>query len=81
MRTPTDDEIVRRLVAIVGDAFNRSLGALERAGAVDTRGMRSEYKGIGSRYYDMVTQQMALTARYAVGAVRQLFEGPAEDTR
>jgi hypothetical protein len=39
MRNPTGDEIVGRLVAIISDGFNRSLGALERAGAVNTKSL------------------------------------------
>lgn len=73
MRNPTDDDIVGRLVGIIGDGFNRSLGALERAGAVDTRQMRGHYKGVGSKHYDLVTEQNELTARYGVPVVRELF--------
>jgi hypothetical protein len=73
MQIPTDDEIVGRLVGIISDGFNRSLGTLEAVGAIDTRKLRGQYKGIGSKYYDLVTEQIVLTARYAVPGVRQLF--------
>ena len=73
MRNPTDEEIAGRLVAIISDGFNRSLGALASAGAIDTKHMRPHYTGIGSKYYDLVTEQIELTARYGVPAVRQLF--------
>jgi hypothetical protein len=73
MRNPTGDEIAGRLVAIISDGFNRSLGALERAGAVNTKRMRGYYTGIGSKYYDFVTKQIVLTARYGVPAVWELF--------
>jgi hypothetical protein len=53
MRNPTDDEIIGRLVWIITDGFNRSLGALEAAGAVDTKKMRAHYTGIGSKYYTL----------------------------
>ena len=78
MRRPTDDEIAGRLVGIISDGFNRSLRALEAAGAVDTKKMRGQYKGIGSKYYDLVTEQVVLTARYGVPSLRQLFEGQDE---
>jgi hypothetical protein len=71
MRTPTDDEIAGCLIAIISDGFNRSLGALEAARAVDTRKMRGHYKGVGSKYYDLVTEQ---TAKNAVPAILQLLE-------
>jgi hypothetical protein len=74
MRIPTDDEIAGGLVGIISDGFNRSLGALEAAGAVDTRKMRGQYKGVGSKYYDIVTEQIAQIAKYAVPAIRQLLE-------
>lgn len=73
MRNPTDDEIAERLIGIISDGVNRSLGVLEAAGAVDTKKMRGHYKGVGSKYYDMVTEQIVLTAKYAAPGVRQLF--------
>jgi hypothetical protein len=78
MRNATDDQIAGLLVRIISDGFNRSLGALEAAGAVDTKKMRRHYTGIGSRFYDMVTEQIVLTAKYAAPAVRQLFLDDAE---
>ena len=74
MRNPTDEEIAGRLVAIISDGFNRSLGALDRAGAVNAKHMWKYYKGIGSKYYDLVTEQISLTAQYGVPAVRELFQ-------
>jgi hypothetical protein len=74
MKVPTDDDIIGRIVGIISDGFNRSLGALESAGAIDTRKMRGHYKGVGSKYYDVVTEQIILTAKYAVPSVRELFE-------
>ena len=73
MRNPTDEEITERLIGIISDGFNRSLGALEAAGALDTKKMRGDYTGIGSSYYDVVTEQIALTAKYGVPGVRHLF--------
>jgi hypothetical protein len=37
MRDPTDDQVEGLLIGIISDGFNRSLGALEAAGAVDTK--------------------------------------------
>jgi hypothetical protein len=33
--------------------------------------MRLHYKGIGSKFYDMVTEQIILTAKYGAPGVRQ----------
>lgn len=66
-------EIERFLAAIFSDSFNRALAALEDAGALDTRKLRAEYCGAGSRYYDVVTQQIEHTARDALPGVRALL--------
>jgi hypothetical protein len=74
MRNPTDEEITWLLVPIISDGFNRLLGALEKAEAVKkTKGMRDHYRGVGSKYYDLVTEQIVLTARYGEPGVRKLF--------
>ena len=73
MKNPTDQEIAERLVNIISDGFNRSLGALEQAGAIDTKKLRQHYKGIGSKFYDVVTEQIDYTARNAAPVMRQLF--------
>jgi hypothetical protein len=78
MPNPTDDQITGLLIGIISDGFNRSLGALEAAGAVDTKKMRRHYTGIGSKFYDMVTEQIVLTAKYGAPGVRQLFLDQAE---
>lgn len=74
MKAPTDEEIQRQLVDIISDGFNRSLAALEKADAIDTDKLRVHYTGMGSQYYDVVTDQIVLTAKYCVPAVRKLFE-------
>ena len=79
MRNPTDDQIEALLIGIISDGFNRSLRALEGARAVDTK-MRRHYSGIGSTYYDMVTEQIVLTAKYGAPGVRQLFLGDGEES-
>jgi hypothetical protein len=78
MRTPTDEEIAGALVNIISDGFNRSMHALHDAGAIDTRQMRKEYTGVGSKYYDLVTEQIVLTARYCAPGIRKLFSDVAD---
>jgi len=73
MKNPTDQEIAERLINIISDGFNRSLGALEQANAIDTKKLRAHYKGIGSKFYDVVTEQIDYTARYGAPAMRELF--------
>ena len=73
MHTRADEEIAAHLIGIIADGFNRSLGALSDAGAIDTRKMQKQYCGIGSRYYDLVTEQIVLTARYCAPSVRRFF--------
>jgi len=63
MQTITDEEIKGLLIGIMSDGFNRSLGALSDCGAIDTKKLRKEYRGVGSKYYDMVTEQLELTAK------------------
>ncbi len=74
MPDQTDEQIAGFLVHILTASFNRSLGALEDAGALDTKKMHAHYKGIGSKYYDIVTEQIELTANIAAPALRQLFQ-------
>jgi len=81
MRNPTDAEIEQRLVGIISDGFNRSLNALREAGAIDTKKMDAKYKGIGSKYYDLVTDEIDYTAKWSVPALRQLFDGPSGDAQ
>lgn len=68
-----DNEIEEFLIAILSDSFNRYLTALEEARALDTRKLRAEYCGPGSRYYDIVTQQIERTVRDALPGVRALL--------
>lgn len=74
MRNPTDEEIANCLVGIISDGFNRSLGVLEDAGAINTKQMRKHYKGVGSKHYDLVTLAMTQTATYGAAKIRQLFQ-------
>lgn len=75
MRDPTDEEITGQLIAIISDGFNRSLGSLRQIGAIDTKKLQQHYKGVGSKYYDLVTEQIELTAKYGAPGVRALFSG------
>ena len=79
MRPPTDEELASALATAMSDAFNRSISALEAAGAIDVRQMRAAYAGMGSKYYDLVTEQIEHTARNAVSGIRQLFPKPESD--
>jgi hypothetical protein len=81
MHTPTNDEIAAMLVGIIADGFNRSLGALEAAGAIDCAKLRRHYTGVGSKYYDVVTKQIELTAQYGAPAVRRLLHPDAGEPR
>jgi hypothetical protein len=74
MDRPTEEEIANALVHIISDGFNRSLGALEDAGAVNTKKMRGQYLGIGSKYYDLITLQIEMTARFGARRIRELFD-------
>ena len=55
------------------DGFNRSIGALAKAGAVDMDRLREHYKGMGSKYYDLVTEQLEFTAKHGNTRIRALF--------
>jgi DNA-binding HxlR family transcriptional regulator len=73
-----NDELARKiegiLVQAMADAFNRSLNALEEDGAIDRTKMMEEYRGVGSKYYDMVTEQLEYTAQFAKENIRKLIE-------
>jgi hypothetical protein len=74
MRQPTEEKIQGMLIGIISDGFNRSIGALAEAGAIDTTKLNRHYIGVGSKYYDLVTEQIVLTAKYCAPGIRQLFE-------
>ena len=74
MNIPPDEKIIGLLIAVISDGFNRSLGALERSGAIDTKKLHTEYRGVRSKYYDLVTEQIELTAKYGALAFKQLFQ-------
>ncbi|WP_056145612.1 hypothetical protein [Duganella sp. Leaf61] len=73
MKNPTTQEIEALLMNILSDGFNRSFGALRATNCIDEQKLAEKYKGAGSEYYDLVTAQIELTAKYAAPAVRALF--------
>ncbi len=83
MSHPSEQEVANRLVCIATDAFNRSINALEDAGALDTTTLRRHYSGIGSRYYDIVTVQIERACRSGAPWICELFpeEPDASDKR
>lgn len=60
------------LITIMSDGLNRSMGALEEVGAIDRTEMMKQYKGNGSKYYDLVTEHLELTAKYGKEAIIEL---------
>ena len=69
-----EDEISDLLWNLMTDGFNRSLNALRDAKAVNTKKMDGHYCGVGSKYYDMVTEQMKLTVSYAKPTIKKMVE-------
>ena len=81
MKHLTDPQIESVLIGIISDGFNRSLGALEKAGAIDMTKLSKHYQGMGSKYYDLVTEQMELSAKDGAQHLRHLLSDPDEITR
>lgn len=81
MTHPKEKEVAGRLVNIISDAFNRSINALEESGAINTKKMREHYKGIGSKYYDIVTQQIELTVKSGAPWICELFTNEHDASR
>ncbi len=61
--------------------FNRSIDALENANAIDSTEMRKQYKGNGSKYYDLVTQQMKYTEEKLEPVIDQIIKNIEEQRR
>ena len=61
--------------------FNRSVGALENVKAIDSTEMRKEYKGVGSKYYDLVTEQMEYTEKQLEPVIDQIIKNIDEKNR
>ena len=73
MSHSNEQAVAGRLVPIITDAFNRSMNALKDAGAIDTKKLDKHYTGIGSKYYDLVTEQIELTIRSGAPWICELF--------
>ena len=81
MKTISNEKLESLLGGFIADGFNRSIGALVKAGALDTQKMMTKYKGMGSEYYDLVTEQIEYTARFGAQAFQRLLsECRDEDT-
>ena len=68
------DRIKGFLIGVMSDGFNRSIGALEEVGAIDASEMRTQYKGNGSKYYDVVTKELEYTAEFAAPELPKFIE-------
>lgn len=80
MRRPCEEEIRGKLLAIISDGFNRSISTLRDAGAIDTRRLDREYRGVGTKYYDMVTAQIEYTAKYGAKSIMSLLTDPNDSS-
>ena len=65
MNNDLEKKVQHILIDIMSAGFNRSISALEKCGAINTQKMHEGYKGVGSKYYDIVTEKLEYTARYA----------------
>jgi hypothetical protein len=72
MSKKLEDEIARLVSNLITDGFNRSMNALEIAGAIDRKKLKMHYTGVGSKYYDLVTEQMNLTVSYAMPEIKKM---------
>ena len=73
-----EEQLVAALIPILSDGFNRALGSLEEAGALDLTKLRKKYTGVGSEYYDVVTSALQATANYARPMLRQIADSQGE---
>jgi hypothetical protein len=78
MKSSLELKIYSLLVEIMSDGFNRSIGTLEKSGAIDTKKMKKEYVGVGSKYYDIVTKELEYTAIKATKEFIKLIEEETE---
>ncbi len=73
MNQPIEDRLTASLINIMTDGFNRSLTALEDAGAIDATQLRSDYEP-GSEYYALATAALEATAKSARSTIRKILE-------
>jgi len=74
MKNQLEDKLIVALTPILSDGFNRSISALEEAGALDLQEMRTAYQGIGSTYYDAVTAALEHTVEHARPVLREIID-------
>jgi hypothetical protein len=74
MSHPKEKEVADRLIPIISDAFNRSISALEDAGAIDTRKLQKHHRGVGTKYYDIVSEQIYLTIKSGAPWICEIFD-------
>ena len=74
MEEKSPKELRNLLIQLTSDGFNRSLGALDEAGAIDLTELGQHYREIGSRSYDIVTEQMELTADHGIESIQAVFK-------
>ncbi len=71
-------ELKQQILSVVNMAmqqsFNRALSALEDAKAIDTKKMREHYNGFGSKYYDLVTEQMKFTEQQLEPIIDEIIQ-------
>lgn len=51
-------DLHRFMLSIISDSFNRSMVALETAGGINRTKLCTKYRGVGSEYYDIVTEKL-----------------------
>ncbi|MGD9365565.1 MAG: hypothetical protein PVH87_07715 [Desulfobacteraceae bacterium] len=81
MSKELEEKIASLVSGLMTDGFNRSLRALNEAGAIDLKKMKKEYRGVGSKYYDMVTEQMDLTVEYSKPLIKKMISEYEENLR
>lgn len=75
MKNDSIKQQIQNVVSVaIQHGFNRSIGALEEANAIDSTEMRKEYKGVGSKYYDLVTEQMEYTEKQLESVVDEIVK-------
>ena len=79
MKDQLEDELVVALSYILSDGFNRSINALEDAGALYLRQMRAAYQGVGSTYYDVVTSALENKVEQARPKIREIIDSTIEE--
>lgn len=78
-----EQQVAWLLVPIITDAFNRSINTLEKAGAINRKELNKHYHGIGSKYYDIVTEQIEITIKSGAPSICELFpeDGETSDNK